>query len=69
MTMLDAIWAILTFPFRLIGWFVALCGRAVGLVIGFALMVAGVGLCAQQWLPVGLPVLVIGLLLTAKAIG
>jgi hypothetical protein len=67
--MLDLIWAILTFPFRAIGWVVALCGRVVALVIGFALMVAGVAVWANGWLPMGLPLFIIGLLLTLKAIG
>ena len=67
--MLDLIWGILTFPFRAIGWVVALFGRMVALVIGFVLMVAGVAIWAHGLLPVGLPVFVIGLLLTLKALG
>jgi hypothetical protein len=67
--MLDLIWGILTFPFRAIGWVVGLFGRAIGLAIGFSLMVAGVALWANGWLPVGLPVFVIGLLLTLRALG
>ena len=69
MFLLDVIWAILTFPFRLIGWVVGICGRVVGLTIGFALMVLGVAICANSWLVAGIPVFVIGLLLTIKALG
>ena len=67
--MLDLIWAILTFPFRAIGWVVGLCGRMVGLAIGCALMVLGVAVCANGWLPVGIPLFAIGLLLTLRALG
>jgi len=69
MFLLDLIWAIFTFPFRVIGWVVGICGRVVGLTLGFALMVCGVALCANSWLPAGLPVFAIGLLLTIKALG
>jgi hypothetical protein len=67
--MLDLIWGVLTFPFRAIGWVVAFFGRVFALVMGFALMVVGVAVWANGWLPIGLPLFVIGLLLTLKAIG
>lgn len=66
--MLNLIWSILTFPFHLIGTLVALVGRAVGLVIGFLLMVAGIAL-AGSWLVVGIPVFLVGWLVTIKALG
>lgn len=67
--MVNAIWSILTFPFRLIGSLVAVVGRAVGLVIGFVLMAAGVAFSAGTLIVVGLPLFIIGLLVTLKALG
>lgn len=67
--MLEAIWFILTFPFRLVGWVVGLFGRMVGVVIGFALMVVGVALCASSWLIFGVPLFVIGLIITLRGLG
>lgn len=67
--MLSALWSILTFPFRLIGWVVGLFGRLVGVAIGFALMVVGVALCAASWLVFGLPLFVVGLIMTLRSLG
>jgi hypothetical protein len=67
--MLGVLWSVLTFPFRLIGLVVELAGRAVGVSIGFVLMVVGVALCAAQWLPLGLPLFVVGLLVALKCLG
>jgi hypothetical protein len=67
--MLEALWAIVTFPFRLVGWAVALVGRGVGLALGFALMAVGVAFWAATWLPLGIPLFIVGLLITVKAIG
>lgn len=67
--MLEVLWSILTFPFRLVGWTVGLFGRLIGVVVGFALMVVGVALCASSWLIVGLPLFVIGLIVTLRSLG
>ena len=55
--MLDAVfgivWAILTFPFRLVAWVVDLLGRLTGLLIGFALsallLVGNLLAAATKW--------------------
>ena len=67
--MLGEIWSVLTLPFRLIAALVALCGRALGVVIGFALMVAGVAFCSGAIYILGLPLFVVGLLMTLKCLG
>jgi hypothetical protein len=67
--MLEPLWWVVTFPFRLVGIVVAVLGRAVALVLGFVLMVAGFAFCAGSWLPLGIPLFIIGLLFTLKAIG
>jgi hypothetical protein len=69
MVMLGALWWVVTLPFRLIGLALDLVGRAVGVGIGFVLMVVGVALCAAQWLPLGLPLFVVGLIVALKCLG
>jgi hypothetical protein len=67
--MLGALWSVLTLPFRLVGGVVALCGRLVGVIGGFALMVVGVAFCSGSLYPLGLPLFVIGLILTLRCLG
>lgn len=67
--MLGTLWSVLTLPFRLIAWAVELLGRLVGLILGFALMVVGVALCSGAFLLLGLPVFLVGLLLTLRCLG
>ena len=67
--MLGVIWSILTLPIRLLGWTVDFLSRLTGLGIGFALMVLGVALGAGPSMALGIPVFVIGLLLTLRSLG
>ncbi len=67
--MIGAVWSILMLPFRLIAGFVALCGRMIGVISGFALMVVGVAFCSGALYPLGLPMFVIGLIMTLKCLG
>jgi hypothetical protein len=71
--MLEAVfgtlWAILSFPFRLIGWTVDLAGRLTGLLVGFALMVLGVALGAGPLFMIGIPLFVLGLILMLRSLG
>jgi hypothetical protein len=67
--MLGVIWSILTLPIRLLGWTVDFLSRLTGLGIGFALMVLGVALGAGPSMVLGIPVFVIGLLLTLRSLG
>jgi hypothetical protein len=66
---LGTIWAILTFPFRVVGWVVDLLGRLSGLLIGFALMVLGAALGASPLFMIGIPLFIIGLVLTLRCLG
>lgn len=66
--MMETLWTVVTLPFRLVGWVVELLGRAVGVVLGFVLMVVGVALCAATWFILGVPVFVIGLILALKSL-
>jgi hypothetical protein len=67
--MLGALWSVLTLPFRLIAALVAFCGRALGVVIGFCLMVAGVAFCSGAIYFLGVPLFIVGLLIMLKCLG
>ena len=66
--MLGLLWRTVTFPFRLLGWVIDLFGRLVAVLLGFALMVIGMALCASSLMIVGVPVFVIGLILAMKSL-
>jgi hypothetical protein len=66
---LGTIWGVITLPFRLVVWVVELLGRITGLVLGFVLMVVGMALCAGPLVLFGVPVFIIGLLLTLRSLG
>ena len=66
--MLGVIWSILMLPIRLLAWTVDFLGRATGLGVGFALMVLGVALGAGPSMVLGIPVFVIGLILTLRSL-
>ena len=67
--MLGALWSVLTLPFRLIAWVVEALGRVVGLILGFSMMVVGMALMAGPFLILGVPLFVVGLLLTLRSFG
>ncbi len=67
-SMLGVLWTVVTFPFRLVLWVVELLGRVMGLVVGFALMVLGVALWAGPLCLIGIPLFIVGLLLTLRSL-
>ena len=67
--MLGTLWTIVCWPFRVIGWVVEMLGRLAGLGVGFALMVVGVALGSGSYLPLGIPVFVVGLVLLLRSLG
>jgi hypothetical protein len=67
--MLDAIWTVVSLPFRLLAWTLELCGRLAALVLGFGLMVVGVAFWAATLYIIGVPLFLFGLLLTLRALG
>jgi hypothetical protein len=67
--MFRALWWLLTLPFRLLGWVVELLGRIAALIVGFGLMVVGVAFWAGTIYFVGIPLFIVGLLLTLRALG
>lgn len=67
--MLGTLWLVITLPFRLVARVVELLGRATGLALGFVLMVAGIALCSGSLVILGVPVFLVGLLLTLRSLG
>ena len=66
--MFGVLWSILTLPFRLIAGVVAFCGRALGVVFGFGLIVVGVAFCSGAIYLLGVPIFILGLLLMLKSL-
>jgi hypothetical protein len=67
--MLGTLWAVVTWPFRLVLWLLDMLGRFVGAALGFFLMVGGIALCSGAFLPLGVPLFLFGLLLTLRSLG
>jgi hypothetical protein len=66
---LRACWYVVTLPFRLIFWVIALLGRLTGVILGFVLMVVGMALWAGPFFIIGIPLFIIGLLVTLRCLG
>ena len=66
--MLGAIWSVVTLPIRLLVWVVEWLGRLTALALGFVMMVVGVALWAGPLFVIGIPVFVVGLLVTLRSL-
>ena len=66
--LLGAAWSVATLPFRVAFWAIAWLGRLTGIAIGFALMVAGMFFLAGPFFLIGIPLFVIGLVLTLRCL-
>ncbi len=62
------VWAIATFPFRLVFGVFGLVGRIIAASAGFAVMVAGAALLAGPLGWVGIPVFLLGLIIALRAL-
>ena len=67
--MFGFIWSVVTLPFRLVLGVVELLGRLTGVLVGFVLMVVGAALSASAFFILGVPVFLVGLLLTLRCLG
>lgn len=67
--MIHVIWSLVAFPFRLLALAVEFLGRFAALALGFTLMVAGGAISAGSLYVIGLPIFLLGLLLTLRALG
>ncbi len=65
---LAAVWFLVTLPFRLVFWVLALLGRLAGIAVGFSLMVAGMFFLASPFFLIGIPLFLIGLVLTLRCL-
>lgn len=68
LALVGAAWFVVTLPFRLAFWLIALLGRITGIVIGFSMMVAGMFFLAGPFFLIGIPLFVIGLVLTLRCL-
>jgi hypothetical protein len=68
MTLVTAVWFTMTLPFRLIFWIIAWMGRLTAVVLGFSLMVVGIALWAGPLFFIGIPLFVVGLVLTLRCL-
>jgi len=66
---LRACWYAITLPFRAVFWIIALLGRLTGVILGFSLMVVGMALWAGPFFIIGIPLFIIGLLVTLRCLG
>ena len=65
---LAGIWFIVTLPFRLIFWLIAWAGRLTAVLLGFSLMVVGIALWAGPLFFLGIPLILVGLVLTLRCL-
>ena len=66
---LAMVWFLLTLPIRLILAVFSLLGRLTGIIVGFSLMVLGMALWAGPFFIIGIPLFIIGLVLTLRCLG
>lgn len=59
---------LITLPFRVVFWAIALLGRLTGLILGFSLMVVGIAVWASPLVFVGIPLFLLGLVLTLRCL-
>jgi dipeptide/tripeptide permease len=67
-SVLRALWWVITLPLRLLFRAVEILGRATALILGFILMVVGVALTAGSMVVLGVPIFVVGLLVTLRSL-
>ena len=65
---LGALWFVITAPFRLVFWAIAWVGRVTAVLLGFCLMVIGIALGAGPLFFLGIPLFLVGLVLTLKCL-
>jgi hypothetical protein len=63
-----ALWSLVTAPFRLVFWAIAWVGRLTAILLGICLMVVGIALWAGSLFFLGIPMFLIGLVLTLKCL-
>jgi hypothetical protein len=67
-SVLLTLWYMVTAPIRLVFWTIAWVGRLTAVLLGFCLMVVGAALGAGPLFVVGIPLFLVGLVLTLKCL-
>ena len=68
MGILNTVWFLIAFPFRLIFGVIAWLGRLTAAMLGFSLMVVGMALWAGPLFFIGIPLFLRGLVLTLRCL-
>src|SRR5258708_5228009 len=66
--LLTTLWFVVALPFRLVFWVIAWLGRLTAVLLGFSLMVVGMALWAGPFFFIGIPLFVVGLVLTLRCL-
>jgi hypothetical protein len=66
--LLAILWFMATVPFRLVFWIIAWMGRLTAVMLGFSLMVVGMALWAGPLFFIGIPLFLVGLVLTLRCL-
>jgi hypothetical protein len=68
LNLVGMLWYLVTLPFRLVFWTIAWVGRLTAIVVGFSLMVVGMALWAGPLFFLGIPIFLVGLVLTLRCL-
>jgi hypothetical protein len=68
LSVLGTIFYLVMLPFRLVFWTIAWVGRLAAIALGFCLMVVGIALWAGPLFFLGIPLFLVGLVLTLKSL-
>lgn len=68
LNLLGTLWHVVTLPFRLVFWTIAWVGRLTAVLLGFSLMVVGMALWAGPLFFLGIPLFLVGLVLTLRCL-
>jgi hypothetical protein len=63
-----SLWFLITLPFRLVFWVIAWLGRLTGAALGFSFMVVGIALLAGPLYIIGIPLFLVGLVVTLRCL-
>jgi hypothetical protein len=66
--LVGSLWFLITLPFRLVFWVIAWLGRLTGAALGFSFMVVGIALMAGPLYIIGIPLFLVGLVVTLRCL-
>jgi hypothetical protein len=68
LALFGSLWFLITLPFRLVFWAIAWLGRLTGAALGFSFMVVGIALVAGPLYIIGIPLFLVGLVVTLRCL-